>query len=134
MGTSKIPEECCGPANYRFSTCLVALWFWRDFGGCLIIRRSHFGWWPHLIWGRKYVPSLHTPSGLAAYIKGIKGFKSHKGYLIRMYGITYYEESIKNLEILHMVPCKFSKKHKWLPPLIFKGCIQTADVDYIKPL
>jgi hypothetical protein len=25
---------------------------WRKHGGYLIIRKSHFGWWPHFLWAK----------------------------------------------------------------------------------
>jgi len=33
------------------SNCLIfALWRWVTRGGYLILRRSHHGWWPHVLW------------------------------------------------------------------------------------
>lgn len=37
--------------KHRRSNCFFyALTKWRKFGGYLVIRRSHHGWWPHFIW------------------------------------------------------------------------------------
>lgn len=33
------------------SNCLIfAVWRWATRGGYLVLRRSHHGWWPHVIW------------------------------------------------------------------------------------
>lgn len=38
-------------STWLFSNCLIfALWRWITRGGYLVIRRSHYGWWPHIIW------------------------------------------------------------------------------------
>jgi len=53
----------------RRSNCLVfALHRWWTDGGYLILRRSHYGWWPHVLWTRSlseaplsYVPAKPIP-------------------------------------------------------------------------
>lgn len=39
--------------SVRRSNCLIfAMGEWRRRGGYLIVRRSHYGWWPHFAWTR----------------------------------------------------------------------------------
>jgi hypothetical protein len=37
------------------SNCLIfALHHWFHCGGYLIVRKSHYGWWPHFAWSKDF--------------------------------------------------------------------------------
>jgi hypothetical protein len=38
------------PENYKSNCLIFALKHWWEKGGYLIIRKSHYGWWPHFLW------------------------------------------------------------------------------------
>ena len=44
-----VPPQRIGAG--RYGNCLIfGLWCWITRGGYLILRRSHHGWWPHILW------------------------------------------------------------------------------------
>lgn len=130
-----IHEACRGPTHCRRSSCLVAFWFWRDFGGALLIRRSRrtaaegggHNWWPHFLWARAVPFQPNTLRGWAAWRRFIAGWRNGDGYLGRAFGVTFWIGSVSGLEIAHMAPCPESPRRKRFPPLMFKGCVRTED-------
>ena len=70
-----------------FGNCLIfALWCWATRGGYLILRRSHHGWWPHVLWCahlRDAEIEHYVPLGYSRYFAA-----SHKvlfrGYVSRV--------------------------------------------------
>jgi len=42
------------------SNCLIfALGRWYKFGGYIVARKSHYGWWPHFLWSADLITFEH---------------------------------------------------------------------------
>jgi len=82
-----------------FGNCLFfGLWRWMTRGGYLILRRSHHGWWPHVLWCEHlrdaeiehYVPKRYSSHFAASHklffrgyisrVDSLKAPKSHGGH------------------------------------------------------
>jgi hypothetical protein len=68
-----------------FGNCLFfGLWRWMTRGGYLILRRSHHGWWPHVLWCQNlrdaeiehYVPLKYSTHFAASHKFLFRGYVS----------------------------------------------------------
>lgn len=65
-GPDKLQQLTESPAQVSNCLFFVLAKLWRR-GGYLIIRKSHFGWWPHFIWSpdlvefQEFTPPVHYP-------------------------------------------------------------------------
>lgn len=72
------------------SNCLIfAVWRWITRGGYLILRRSHHGWWPHILWCedlrdaniQHYVPLEYSDDFAASHKVLFRGYISRQDRL-----------------------------------------------------
>jgi hypothetical protein len=66
IASSKFPEFL-QVGRVKKSNCIIfALRRWFKYGGYVVLRKSNFGWWPHMIWTKdfatfeEFAPRIHN--------------------------------------------------------------------------